>query len=137
MLVHRAVAEGHRIAQHEDPKRARPLRKIVVAWIAQPQAVDVHRHAGEPPVVIRGEPLAAHRIGEEESRPPSSRLPCGAHPDLDGGGRGQHREKRGRHAHGDERSPPAAQSHPRCQYAKIAMYSKTTEYTCSSDAPRA
>ena len=95
------------------------------------------RHAGEPAVVIRREPLAADRIGQKEAWRALSRLPRRAdppfdRPDDDDDGREERRKTDGHEL------PPVreAQSQPRRQYAKIAMYSWTMPRTWSNDAPR-
>jgi hypothetical protein len=124
VLGRRAVPERDRVSQHEDAECIRTLGEIVLTRIAQLEAIDVDRDAREPSVVVRGEPLSAHRVGQKEPRASPARLPGGPDPDLDGG-----RHDEGHHAYRGDRDDhqlaPGGPAHnqPRRQYAKMATYS--------------
>src|SRR4029077_15298431 len=75
VLVHGSVSKRDGVSEDEDAKRVRLLRDVVLARVAQFEAVDVHRHAREPPVVSGGQPLTADRIREKEARLASSYVP--------------------------------------------------------------
>src|SRR6185295_9894370 len=70
------------IAKDENANRAGSFFQLVFARVAKPEAVDLHRHTGEPADVVRRQPLTEHRIADVEAWCASTLIPPPAHPAL-------------------------------------------------------
>ena len=75
VLVDRTVAEGDRVAEHQNPERVRAFVERVIPRVPESEVVDVHRHAGEPSVIVGRQLFEPLGIGNEETGPALLRVP--------------------------------------------------------------